>query len=444
MKRTKYLIYALSLTLLVTGCTIGAQNRPETEKETVIVQGKDSEKPSEENIKAPEENGPKAIDSPEVAAYKDFLMENYGDEELSVALVHLDEDDVYELVLMHEKETIPDIYLYGYQEGEVVSLETEGFPIYGDSGDFFYLDKANCFFYAYYSSTDTETVTTEFVFSMQDGKPALDHTLCAKTQFESGEMTYFIDDKEVTDKEFDDFNDQHSLNVYVLESVTCVTNSYCAKLSGTGDAEELEKALSSDYRAIYKAREYSNTVEALKPAIYLYPEHDNSTINVDLDIDGYYTELIPDFNKNSGWRVTADRNGDIRLDGKTYDYLFWEAMLKTEYSFDEGFCVKGEDTREFLKNILTTCGLNEKEKAQFIEYWLPKMENNAYNVISFQVAAYTDHVRLKVNPAPDTTIRVFMAFYASDEYVDIREQTLVTPTRSGFTLVEWGGGEIEH
>lgn len=443
MKKSKYLTCAMSLALLITGCSLYGNNISEEGTSSVTVQGKDSEKPAEENAQPPKETAPKAIDSPEVTAYKDFLTENYNDEELSVALVHLDEDDVYELALIHEKETDPKIYLYGYQEGEVVSLEIEGFPFYGDSGDFFYLDKANCFFYSYYSSNDEETVTTEFVFSMKEGKPALDHTLCAKTRYDSDETTYYIDDKEVTNQEFDDFNDENSLSEYDPISVTCVIDEYCAKLSGMGDADELEEALSRDYRVVYFSRETEIMEPALKPAIYLYPEQDNSSINVSLDIDGYYTELIPEFNTNNGWNVTADRNGDIRLDGTTYDYLFWEAMLKTEYTFDEGFCVKGEDTREFLESTLTTCGLNAKEKEQFIEYWLPKMENNAYNVISFQKAAYTDHAGLKVNPAPDTTIRVFMAFYASDEYVDIKKQTIITPTRSGFTLVEWGGSEIK-
>ena len=52
-----------------------------------------------------------------------------------------------------------------------------------------------------------------------------------------------------------------------------------------------------------------------------------------------------------------------------------------------------------------------------------------------------------MDPAPDTIVRVNMAYYASDEYVETEEQDLsvLNPSvdeRKGFTLVEWGGEEV--
>ncbi len=40
---------------------------------------------------------------------------------------------------------------------------------------------------------------------------------------------------------------------------------------------------------------------------------------------------------------------------------------------------------------------------------------------------------------PDTEIRVFMAWYGSDDPVSIPAQELTCVERSGFTAVEWGG-----
>ena len=37
-----------------------------------------------------------------------------------------------------------------------------------------------------------------------------------------------------------------------------------------------------------------------------------------------------------------------------------------------------------------------------------------------------------------------MVYKPVNKYVDIEEQTLNTPERRGFTVVEWGGTEIEH
>lgn len=71
------------------------------------------------------------------------------------------------------------------------------------------------------------------------------------------------------------------------------------------------------------------------------------------------------------------------------------------------------------------------------------MEQNEYNIISFQTDSYTDAAQLKVNPTPDTLIRVFMAWKATDEYVELQKQELTAPERTGFTVVEWGGTELK-
>ena len=71
------------------------------------------------------------------------------------------------------------------------------------------------------------------------------------------------------------------------------------------------------------------------------------------------------------------------------------------------------------------------------------MEQNPYNIISFQTDTYTDAAKLQINPAPDTVIRVFMTFEASDYMIRILPQKLTAPERIGFTVVEWGGTKIK-
>ena len=96
-----------------------------------------------------------------------------------------------------------------------------------------------------------------------------------------------------------------------------------------------------------------------------------------------------------------------------------------------------------MEDALEQLGLSRREANEFIVYWLPIMEQNEYNLISFDTAAYTAAAPLTVSPAPDTTIRVFMTFKASEKYVDLPEQILSSPERRGFTVVEWGGSEIK-
>lgn len=178
-----------------------------------------------------------------------------------------------------------------------------------------------------------------------------------------------------------------------------------------------------------------------KPVIYLYPPQ-QTEVHVELDYDGILTCTYPAY--RDGWTVLASPDGTLTdEDSQTYNYLYWEGKGNADYDFSTGFCVAGEDTAAFLEQILADLGLTRKEANEFIVYWLPRMQDNAYNLISFQTDAYTSRARLHVTPEPDTLIRVFMAWKPLDEAVEIAQQNFQTPTRTGFTVVEWGGAEVK-
>lgn len=88
-------------------------------------------------------------------------------------------------------------------------------------------------------------------------------------------------------------------------------------------------------------------------------------------------------------------------------------------------------------------GLTEDEMNEFIVYWLPLMEHNKYNLISFQSDVYTDSAKLNITPTPDSMLRVFMAYVTLDNAIDIEPQQLNTFERKGFTVVEWGGSKVQ-
>jgi len=182
------------------------------------------------------------------------------------------------------------------------------------------------------------------------------------------------------------------------------------------------------------------------PIIYLYPET-RTEVGVKLELDGKLTVTYPDYDSTDGWTVTADPDGTLTdKKGRKYSYLFWEGDINIKPDLSKGFCVKGEDTAEFLENALAELGLNEKEANDFIIYWLPQMMGNKYNVITFQTKEYEDVAHLYVTPRPDTVIRVNMLWYSSEKQVNIRPQELtsVNPSvRKGFTVVEWGGEEYK-
>ena len=178
-----------------------------------------------------------------------------------------------------------------------------------------------------------------------------------------------------------------------------------------------------------------------KPVIYLYPQEE-TRVSVQLDFDGDLTSTYPAY--EAGWTVDASPDGTLTdpVTGRQYYCLFWEGISDAEYDFSTGFCVSGEKTAAFLEGALAQLGLTEKEANEFIIYWLPRMEHNPYNLISFQTETYTDNAELTIDPAPDTLIRVFMAWQGLDEPVEVETQNLTAPERIGFTAVEWGGTEV--
>ncbi|MBQ4582132.1 MAG: hypothetical protein IJB04_02720 [Oscillospiraceae bacterium] len=188
-------------------------------------------------------------------------------------------------------------------------------------------------------------------------------------------------------------------------------------------------------------RDIFNEPVVEKPVVYLYPEEEME-VTVTLDYDGVLTHTYPAY--NGGWTVTAAPDGTLRdAAGREYYCLFWEGASDTAYDFSRGFCVAGSDTAAFLEDALAKLGLTDTEAQEFLIYWLPRMEGNAYNRIAFQGDAYTDSARLHVTPAPDTVLRVFMAWQPLDKAVDIAPQELTAPERTGFTVVEWGGCQVK-
>ena len=188
--------------------------------------------------------------------------------------------------------------------------------------------------------------------------------------------------------------------------------------------------------------DYLGPATPAKPVIYLYPE-EVTDVTVQLDyITGELTCTYPAY--NGGWQVTAAPDGTLTdAKGQTYNYLYWEGEGTEHYDLSEGFCVAGADTAAFLEDALAELGLTRREANEFIVYWLPQMEQNPYNLIAYQQEAYTESAKVTVTPAPDSLLRVFMTWKPLEAPVDIPAQELPAFERHGFTVVEWGGTQID-
>lgn len=180
-----------------------------------------------------------------------------------------------------------------------------------------------------------------------------------------------------------------------------------------------------------------------KPIIYLYPEQ-RMQISLKLGKPENIICSYPEYNNQ--WNIIANPDGtliDVETGRELYS-LYWEGFHSEKVNLEEGFVIKGSETIEFLEEKLEILGLNHREAEEFIIYWLPILQKNKYNYIRFAtLEEINNNMPLEISAKPDTLIRVLMQYKPLDEYVEVKEQKLVTPERSGFIVVEWGGTEIK-
>ncbi|MBI5451940.1 hypothetical protein HY945_00590, partial [Candidatus Gottesmanbacteria bacterium] len=143
-----------------------------------------------------------------------------------------------------------------------------------------------------------------------------------------------------------------------------------------------------------------------KPAVYLYPEKETE-VNVKVNPQGKLTGSIPEYDPKNGWNVKAYPDGTlIRLESdkdtsevtrppageagrgssdgggiRVYPYLFYEADLKEGYKPQEGWVVEKESIKYQVSSIMQKIGFNTKEISDFLDYWLPRLNEKPYYYI---------------------------------------------------------------
>jgi len=183
-----------------------------------------------------------------------------------------------------------------------------------------------------------------------------------------------------------------------------------------------------------------SAAECGKPVIYLYPEK-TTDLTVNLAPQGGFTKTEPAY--GNGWNVTASPDGTLvnKADGLTYPYLFWEGRGGMYQSPDKYWVVAEKDVPAFLTSTLAKLGLNEKETADFMEFWAPRMTGSPYYKIGFHGTNVMNQIApMTISEKPNSILRILM------DYVPLAKAEPSNPpllpktfVRNGFTVVEWGG-----
>ena len=150
---------------------------------------------------------------------------------------------------------------------------------------------------------------------------------------------------------------------------------------------------------------------------------------------GIITKSEPNY--YNGWKVLAEPSGLIN--GR-YDYLFYEAQLEQLQLPTEGWVVEYKGLENWFNLTLKTLGLNEKEIFQFKEYWLAELPLAKYYEIKLLKDSFLkENMNLVISPEPNTIIRRNFYFKPLESQISIEQPNIITPERTGFTVIEWGG-----
>lgn len=311
----------------------------------------------------------------------------------------------------------------GYYSGSSDCIENTFVTSYGE------LEK-------YVKQFETITIDNEDVLNYFDKDYFKNHTLAIEAHDESSS------------------NNQYTIDNVTLNGTEANINITLTRYSYGGDLAPRVKFtfITLDKNITYakfnintkKVNNIDDYGTAKKPIIYLYPKEDTE-VSVKLQYKDNITTSYPKY--LDGWNVLAKKDGtltDLSTNKNLYSLYYESENLLNFKVENDGFIVKGSDASTFLEEKLAILGLTEREAEEFIIYWLPKLEANKYNYIRFATLdEINKNMPLEINPNPDTIIRVLMTYKGLETPIDITEQQLETPTRTGFVAVEWGGTEIK-
>jgi hypothetical protein len=172
-----------------------------------------------------------------------------------------------------------------------------------------------------------------------------------------------------------------------------------------------------------------------KPNIYIYPtEKINLEVQLKFPHGGQIIKSYPEY--SNGWNITVEPSGLIN---DQYQYLFYEARIPEILQRENGWVVKGEELEDFFVNNLSHLLFSEKEISDFIEYWIPLLENDkTYLIYPHFTKELSDIIDMHFSIPPDNVIRVLYLIeeYSGDDEVKIPQIPLYK--REGLTVLEWG------
>ena len=175
---------------------------------------------------------------------------------------------------------------------------------------------------------------------------------------------------------------------------------------------------------------------AYKPNIYIYPEEEiQLSVSLSFPMGGEVISSIPDY--GLAWNISVDTSGLI---DNTYSYLFYESTQPDIWQRTHGWIINKTELESFFRENMAAYGFNNQEIDDYIDYWIPRLDEYTYYSIYPQTARLiNDVIVLHFSLQPDNILRLFYVVHGNMQMPD----TLIEPKieqfkREGYFATEWG------
>lgn len=211
--------------------------------------------------------------------------------------------------------------------------------------------------------------------------------------------------------------------------------------SGAFNGLSISGKYDEDYfeRQRYKLPDGTNVY---KPNIYIYSEEKREA-TVIFGEPELLTVTIPEY--KDGWKVTVGEDSQLTdASGLTYDYLFYESVTEPSiFETESGWRIPADMRKERFEEILYGLGFNERETADFTDFWTEKLDQDTDYIMYPQSTELVElAMPMTVAEKPESLERIWFVF-VEDDGRNVEEPMGYELDRGGkdcpYYVIEWGG-----
>ena len=171
-----------------------------------------------------------------------------------------------------------------------------------------------------------------------------------------------------------------------------------------------------------------------KPNIYIYPnEQIDLSVKLSFPMGGKIVTSIPEY--GTGWNIVVDTSGLIN---NTYSFLFYESTQPDVWQRNYGWIIQIDKLESFFRQNMTDYGFNEREINDFIEYWIPRLNDYPlYSIYPQTKSIIDDVIQLDFSKQPENILRLFYVIKGQNQLQEkLTEPTIDSFVRKGYFVTE--------